>query len=181
MTDDNRMADFIGAIHFIHEISADLDWALHALKTVDDLYATDKAYRSLRLGLLVDLGIQHQRQDILTSAINDIKEVISADPETHPDWLVFELGYYLGTAYQALSSLTEADLISPERQLLQLSKRAYQACIKNKARAVFAAILPRAHVNLGNVLSALGRHFEALLHYESALKVDSEFAMAIWK
>ncbi|MDP9473971.1 MAG: LA2681 family HEPN domain-containing protein [Chloroflexota bacterium] len=155
----------------------DLRAALERMAEYDAILADDFHYAAFRPGVLINAGCSLDDPAPIQDGIHALAAILdSADPRM-AGWRTALL-YNLGNGYAALAAHERRTHRDPDSPLLQRTKWAYRDAIAagdSRDRHLQAEIC----TNYGNALSNCGRHYEALLAYDQALRAEPTHAMAM--
>jgi hypothetical protein len=152
--------------------------ALARLSEFDATLEGDIHYAAFRPGILIDAGSALDDLSVIQEGVNTLAELLEAADPRIEAWHG-PLYYNLGNGYSALANRRRRNNYDPDDPLFQETKQAYRKAIAADGSAGGRHLLAEVCVNYGNALSACGRHYEALLAYDQALRAEPTHSMAL--
>jgi len=168
-------------IYFISALinKGDYQKALNCLRVLEAKNYNNKSIKFNMASLLIDIGFGLKNSKIVREGI-DKGEKLLKDPSCKD--LKANLYYNCANGYMSIYQI-EYDKKRSIKQIvdnkkLQDAKRNFREAIKELNSFDFK-LRNQLWTNYGNCLNSLGRTMEALYAYEEALKIDSNFSMAL--
>lgn len=152
--------------------------AITLLSEEDAVLADDIHYVAFRPGILINVGSMLHDFDLIREGVNSLAELLATDDPRINEWRRVLL-YNLGNGYSELAKGKRQDGHNPDEPLLQQTKQAYRDAILTDAGSSDSHLLAEVYTNYGNALSACGRHYEALLAYDEAVRIEPTHSMAL--
>jgi tetratricopeptide (TPR) repeat protein len=153
--------------------------ALDRLREYQSRFAQDPAFRLNSGGLLIDIGMDLARTDLVTEGIGILETFLEQPGHDRPD-----LFYNLANGYSALYNVERLvkgqDFYSdfdPDSTSLVQAKHYYRSAL-NQIDQLPRDLRTQLWVNYGNCLSNLGRAAEAISAYDQALWLCANHPMA---
>lgn len=132
------------------------------------------------VSLLIDQGYKYKNKGYIEKGIKRGEELYKKIPKNETQ-RICKLFYFLGNGYFSLFKLNEKYNLrkfSVGNDFLIKSKKFYRRSIENSNNST-KILKKRLWTNYGNCLQNLGRGVEAFYAYGEALKIDSEFGLAL--
>jgi len=153
--------------------------ALDCLRDSETKNPKNRTIKFNKVGLLIDIGIGLKNSDVVKKGVVAGEKLLK-DP-SYEDYEV-TLYYNIGNGYMSLYQLEYERKRSVEQLVdnknLQKAKDYFRKTIKRVDQCDFN-LRKQLWTNYGNCLDTLGRVMEALYAYDEALKIDSNFPMAM--
>lgn len=152
--------------------------ALELMAEFDAMFASDIHYAAFRPGILINAGSALDDPTLVEEGVRGLAKLLEAeDPRIRP-WRR-ALFYSLGNGYSELAANKQRSGHDPDDPLLQETKHAYRKAIAAEVGDNSPHLMAEIFTNYGNALSACGRHYEALLAYDEALRAEPTHSMAL--
>ncbi len=152
--------------------------ALEKIKRYEEQNPNDKTLQFNKLGFLVDIGFGLNDQNIIRQGLEIGEQNLKNQKD---EKYKANIHYNLANGYLSLYGLAERNIgieAIPQSENLQKAKFHFRDALKLCDEFNFD-FKKQVFVNYGNCLNTLGRGVEALNAYDSALKLDNNFSMAI--
>lgn len=152
--------------------------ALERIKSYERQNPDDKTLQFNKLGFLVDIGFGLKDQNIVKQGLDIGEQNLKSQKDNS---YKTNIHYNLANGYLSLYGLTERSLgfeAIPQSENLQKAKLHFRKALKLCDEFNFD-LKKQIFVNYGNCLDTLGRGVEALSAYDTAIKTDKKFSMAI--
>lgn len=178
MNKEHKMVQEIYAISNLIN-NGEYQKALDSLRNLETKNPENRTINFNKVGLLIDIGSGLKNFDIVKKGVVAGEKLLK--DSSYEDYKV-TLYYNLANGYMSLYQL-EYDRKRGVEQLvdngnLQYGKDYFRKTIKRVDNLDFK-LRKQLWTNYGNCLDSLGRVMEALYAYDEALKIDSNFPMAV--
>lgn len=155
----------------------DPEAALVRLKQNELVLTTDDTHRTNYSALLINIGGDLKRSDLISNGVLMLEEVTAGDDASESYF--FHALFNLGNGHHLLAELERnSSIVPPDVERFQLAKRAYRRAIRISV-PIIGRQMSALYTNYANTLSACGRHFDALLEYDKAIQADPTHSLAI--
>jgi hypothetical protein len=152
--------------------------ALVRMKEFDALLGSDIHYAAFRPGVLIDAGASLDDPILIQEGVDELAALLDAGHPRIQAWRR-SLFYNLGNGYSELTIRKRRPGHDPDDLLLQKTKHAFREAIAANNGDGNLHLEAEIFTNYGNALSACGRHYEALLAYDEALRAEPTHSMAL--
>jgi len=152
--------------------------ALERIESYETQNLNNKTLQFNKLGFLVDIGFGLNDQKIIRQGLDIGEQNLKNQKDTK---YKANIHYNLANGYLSLYGLAERNIgigTIPQSDNLQKAKSHFREALKLCDEFNFD-FKKQVFVNYGNCLDTLGRGVEALNAYDSAIKIDKIFSMAI--
>jgi tetratricopeptide (TPR) repeat protein len=176
---DERFSNSTVMLNTLYRLAEiDPSAALERMLESDADFADNIHYRAFRPGILINAGSALNDPDLLQEGVESLAVLLESGDSRLTAWHG-ALYYNLGNGYSELAARKRHSGVDPDDPILQQTKYAYRKAIAATENVHDQHFLAELYTNYGNALSSCGRHFEALLAYDQALKAEPSHSMAL--